>query len=697
MSRRYKKTYRKMKSVYKNVELDRKPFPKPLLILIICAAAFVAAFFAIRQLVKVYNESKVEPVIHETASLGKGGKQPEIFMKSAEGKLFNRLSGNKGEEFLKQERGESLIPLTNDRKQTIVIDLPKSRISKVSYQVRNSGSGDLIEETDIENLTEEGGRTEAVIEIKDLLSDKRPYNLQIRLETADGAVSLYNTTVELLGDVWAKEKLDYVANLSGMLYDPSKSEEVYEEFFPLSETDGTNFAKAGYNSLTSLLMWEGLSAKKLEDPIPSIVKIDEESTKITQSYPIELTASDEKVSRVIVNEVYSVRMTNKGEVVLVNFNRDAYETLEKPGVIDAAINLGFQADEDVNVTASENAKYTAFVNGGNLWLLEAGSDANRSKFTKVFSLDLEDGSRFDKAKEIRVNDEGDITQINGDYGINILSVDNEGGVKFTVYGTYPGGFTKGETGISVFRYDNANKKLFEAFFIEETGEFEEVKKKARESYLNDNGEFFTVSGSSLFRTEGENLKTDQVVEGLSDSPYSVSDKGSAFAVAQISKENKAVADKIITYDCNANATKEITSANGEGLILIGHTDEDLVYGKGALENVVGDKFYMDEIRVVDKDGKEKISYKNEGIYYSDVSVYDNGIKYKEFSRDGEAGFKEIKEGRIVAKDEEKNNPFNVYYETETGKRKQLKIGFESYVNTDDGNPLIITECDYMTR
>ena len=689
MSRGYRKTYRKMKRVYKNVELERRPFPKPLLILIICAAAFVAAFFAVRALVKYMEEKQVPHLVQETAKLDAGEEGVKICMKTPGGKRFNMLTGNKAADFLKDERGNTLVPLSADRKQTVFISAPKEDIRQLSYQVRNAATGDLTEETVAENLNPVEGGTEAVLEIKDLLNENREYNLQLRLEMNNGSVRLYNTIIELMGDVWAEEKLAYTERVTGLLYDSSKAEEVNEEFSPMSDTDGTNFAKAGINSLISVLMWEGLSPKPAEMPVPSIVKVDEESTKITQSYPVELTSAEGDKAMVIVNEAFSVRMTNSGDVKMVNYDRSAYETLKNPQVREGNISLGYQADENTAVTVSENENYGAFINGGNLWLVAGGYDVQKSKLTRVFSLEKEDGKETYMTGEVSVNDEGIITETDGEYGVNILSVDNEGNIRFTVYGTYPGGFRSGETGIGVYTYNNGAKELSEVLFIPETGEFSTMKKVSKESYLNDNGEFFTVKDGKLYRINTADWGVIEVARADKGKSYAVSERGSAFAA-----EGK---DKIITYDCENNTLKEISPNRGESLFLVGYSGEDLVYCTGRNENESPDgKKYMDEIRVIDKEGNEKISYREEGINYAEVSVYETGVRYKEYSKVEDGSFKEIKDGRIVAKEEENNNPFTLVFQTEAGKRKQLKLYFDKRINSDDGEPVIIKECRYMT-
>ena len=685
MNRGYKKTYRKMKRVYKNVELEKRPFPKPLLIIIICAAAFVAAFFAVRGLISYYEESKKPVMVQEVASITTGKSNPKVYMMTSEGRRFNPLTGNKAEDFAKDERGNSLVPLSDDRKQRVFIEASPEDIRTLSYQVRNVGNGDLVEETILPDIKGAQGGAEAVIEIKDLLNENREYNLQLRLEMNDDSVILYNTTIELMGDVWIEEKLAYVEKLTGWIYDSTKSEEIYEEFFPLSASDGTNYAKAGYNSLTSQTMWEGLGVRPLEKPVPTITKIDENSTKITQSYPIEMSSSEKE--RVVVNEVFSVRMTKSGEVELKNYNRDAYETLLNPSIRDGRIDLGFQANEDLRVVSSEDGKYTAFINGGNLWMVKAGHDTQKSKFTKVFSLSSEEGAVFDVSGEINVSDEGDITGINPKYGINILSLDNEGNIKFTVYGTYPGGFRSGETGIGVCSYDAGDGELAELFFIPEPGEFEDLKKISDESCLNDKGEFFIVKDGKLLQMAQDGSVIREIMDTKKEEPYSFSGQGGFFATVR--------KNKIITYDCNIDSLKEVTPAEGEKIFLIGHTGDDMVYGIGNTEDESPEgKMFMKEIRVVDRVGNEKISYKDEDVYYSDVAVYDNGVKYKEFSKEADGSFKEIKEGRIVAKDDAGDKKFSLVFETETGKRKQLKMVFDGHVNSDDGEPLVVTECIY---
>ena len=239
----------------------------------------------------------------------------------------------------------------------------------------------------------------------------------------------------------------------------------------------------------------------------------------------------------------------------------------------------------------------------------------------------------------------------------------------------------------MYSYDAGAGELAELFFIPEPGEFEDLEKISDESCLNDKEEFFIVRDGRLLQMAQDGSVIREITDTNKEDQYSFSGQGGFFAAI---KKNK-----IITYDCNTDSSKEVTSAEGENLFLIGHTGEDMVYGIGNTGDESPDgKIFIKEIRVEDKEGNEKISYKDDGVYYSDVAVYDKGVRYKEFSKEGDGSFKEIKEGRIVAKDDKGDKKFSLVFETETGKRKQLKMVFEGHVNSDDGEPLVVTECIY---
>ena len=286
----YRKTYKKMQ----NMRRGHKPrIPKLAIAAIFCAAALVAVFLAVKFL--AYRD---EDHIHSDniAGFETSSQIPYIAMETKAGTVFNRLSASRGDNFTNANPGNSLVPLPDDRNQKIKISLPKEDIKSVSYQIRDLSTGDLIEESQVTDMEDVGGETVGVCQIKNLISHKREYKMQIKLETKKYPSLLYNTRVESMGDVWLEEKLGFVKTFTNNIYDSTKEEEIYNNVFPQTVTDASNYAVANYNSLAANIMWSKLSPSYEGGVIPTVVRVDDKSTKITESYPITITDNGAKKS-----------------------------------------------------------------------------------------------------------------------------------------------------------------------------------------------------------------------------------------------------------------------------------------------------------------------------------------------------------------------------------------------------------------
>ena len=92
-----------------------------------------------------------------------------------------------------------------------------------------------------------------------------------------------------------------------------------------------------------IVTWNTLNPKKVSRETLSIIAIDDNSTRMTMSYPISVTGSDGKEKRIVVNEAYTVRMMSNGKVNLINYQRRAEETLlpESVTVSSNSLLLGF--------------------------------------------------------------------------------------------------------------------------------------------------------------------------------------------------------------------------------------------------------------------------------------------------------------------------------------------------------------------
>lgn len=685
----YRKTYKKMQ----NMRRGHKPrVPKLAIAAIFCAAALVAVFLAVKFL--AYRD---EDHIHSDniAGFETSSEIPYIAMETKSGTVFNRLSASRGGNFTNANPGNSLVPLPDDRNQKIKISLPKEDIKSVSYQIRDLSTGDLIEESQVTDLEDVGEETVGVCQIKNLISHKREYKMQIKLETKKYPSLLYNTRVESMGDVWLEEKLGFVKTFTNNIYDSTKEEEIYNNVFPQTVTDASNYAVANYNSLAANIMWSKLSPSYEGGVIPTVVRVDDKSTKITESYPITITDNGTK-KRVIVNEVYSVRMNADGNVTLSNYERKAYQTLEAEGnvISKTGLNLGFNADNDVDVSSSDDGHYAAFINGGNIWSVydgkgDAGVNGEDSKLTRVFSFDTAKHPGEDISSSIETSEDGEIKSVSHDYKLNIISVDNNGDIVLVAYGMFPTGIHMGYQGIGVYKYSESNKTLNELVFIPVEGDMEKLGNIVANSYLNKDNYYFLINDGKFTKIDTKHLKA-------SVEPYNIVNNNFAFSqdrshIAYVSKKgkNENLAGELVLYDFNTGDTKLIKASEGKSVKLVGYVGEDLV--TAVVDENNGN--YADSIVIYNKAGEEIKRYEDENKYLGDIAIDGISINFNIYAKEANDSFVIQGNNKLLGKAQTVTNNVSAAFRADTYVGKRLWIVFAGGAKAND-NPSVTVINDY---
>ena len=685
----YRKTYKKMQ----NMRRGNKPgFPRLAIAAIFCAAALVAVFLAVKFL-GYKDEDHIQ--VDNIAGFETSSQIPYIAMKTDAGTVFNRLSASRGGDFTNTKAGNSLVPLPNDRNQKIKISISRDDIRSISYQIRDLNTGDLIEESQVADLESEGDETEGICRIKNLISPQKEYKMQIKLETDKYPPLLYNTRLKSMGDVWLEQKLEFVKTFTRNIYDPSKEEEIYSNIFAQTVTDASNYASANYNSLAANIMWSKLSPKLDQAVIPTVVRVDNKSTKITESYPIIIT-DEGKARRVIVNEVYSVRMNADDRVSLVNYQRKAYQTLENNElkITRTGLGLGFNADSDVDVSSSADGHFAAFINGGNIWSVcdgkgDAGSGSDRPKITRVFSFDTARHPGEDITSSIETTEDGGIKSMSHDYKLDIMSVGNNGDLVLVAYGMFPTGIHMGCQGVGVYKYTEADKTLNELVFIPIEADMDTLGNIVKNSYLNKDGNYFLINNGKLTKVDTRRLKASVEPHEIVDNMFAFSQDRSHIAYLSKKGENENLAGEIILYDFNTGDSKVISAPEGKSMQLIGYVGEDLV-------TAVTDKAnggYADSIAIFDKDGNEIKKYEESGRYLGYIAINGISIDFNIYAKGADNSFVKERNNQLLGKAQTVTDNVSATFIRDPLVGKRLWIVFAAGAKASD-NPEVTVINDY---
>ena len=708
MRKSYKKTYRKMRRVQREVESGKRGFSKIALIFILCGAASaiiivsVAAFLLTKDK-KVKNEIKTDT----TVSMSTGADIPYVEMLFEDGNVYNRLTGYQSDTFSKEDKGYSLTILPSDLNQKLLISEKRDEVKGISYQVRDLNTGDLIEETEVEEIIETGGLTEAVLNIKNLVNVRQEYNLQIRLERHNSPSLIYNTRIESLEEPDAvREAVIFADEFIKRSLTDADTEYIESLIDTQASTESFNYAKTDYTSPASLIMWSGLSPQKEERAIPSLLSIREGEAKISSSYPISVQGQNGRRERIVVNDLFTISLLSEDErdqeSLLLDFDRKAFETISGDNfkIKENKVPFGFQADESMKRMSSENGQYVCFVNGGSLWQIYSGTGVAATGFTRIFSFEGETGGEETEARDmtpvITFDGKGDIKDCDGGFGINVISVKDSGDVTFSVYGTFPEGVHAGESGIAVYEFSFSDQELAEVLFVKTSKDMETMRDFAAESYLNAYGEMYVTVDGVDTRINVKDYSRETVTGKSADGRILYSDDASVMAYSSKNTSVPGLSDRIEFFDRDEGALAGIDASKGEDLCLIGFIGDDPVYGvaeEGAFESTVGGvRSFYKKIVIADKTGAEKMTYDRENEYYTDVILKGGSLEFVTAKKEGE-GFITGENAGVVANNAVEEDAFVLFFESSDERRKEMYGSFARGANDGD-NVRYITEYKY---
>ena len=252
---------------------------------------------------------------------------PVVMAKTEAGTLYNAMHGYTCEiDYSRLSTDLTLLP--SDKKLAIAIDTYGESVSSISYKIRDSRDMSLIESTKVENFDSSPSRVEAVLNIKNLISDEVKYILEITLNTKNHENVYYYTTVVSGMSDGIQEKLDYVIEFNKNTYDASNVNEISKYLETTASADNSNYGKINiYNSLDQV-RWGDLHPFIESNIIPSLYESDGDTAVIAIDYTVGAGNDNDSYDTYTVHEYYRIRKTTRA-MYLLNFERESNQVFEE--------------------------------------------------------------------------------------------------------------------------------------------------------------------------------------------------------------------------------------------------------------------------------------------------------------------------------------------------------------------------------
>lgn len=589
---------------------------------------------------------------------------PVVYMQTENGRLINPSNG-----YITDigARGvfNGITPIYEDRSLNVSFYNYGSRVTALSYQIRDIETDQLLEDTVVKNIDNQEDYASATLNIKNLIEKDREYLLTLKISTDKVSDVRYYERIIWSEGLLLDEKLDFALAFNGYTYNKDALSNI-SKWIETDETgDNTNLGKVNIHSTRAQIGWGNLTPRIEGNITPVIYELTPSSAQISLRYRVVTATSQTEYEAYSVSDYYRLAQT-KDEIYLMDYERkadqvfDAYNDLQSSG----RINLGIKSSlTDIEAMADAKGKYSYFVQNGNLWCYARGDN----KFTSVFS--------FSTSGEYSTR------EIDDEHGIDIISVDENGDVWFSVYGYMNGGEHDGAMGVSLFKYIYSDNIVTESVFIPVNVPFNMMRGNTGDvSYVNGDTYFVKIN-QYLYSIDLTSDEYMLITDKLYDGTYAVNKSGTKIAYHESHTVNSNNVIRI--YDFALDEEKIITGADYGGgkksdyLKIVGYVGDDLVYGMASPTDIISDTlnpiFPMYTIVILNDDYFVMKKYSDEGNYVYSAEIDGMRVNMWRVTKKEDGTYEDTSIDQILSKEENSNDRIYTEIVTTTARQKELYL------------------------
>ena len=546
---------------------------------------------------------------------------------------------------------DSLNILPEDRKLKLNLSNNEGLVKSISYEIRDF-SGELIENTNINEIENKSGNFEFTLPIQNLILDSREYLLKIKVdfqtkEDEENIESLYYySRIRAYDDETFTNMLNLANDFSTRNFDYDKA----RENTTYLETDGSisakNLCEVTLKSSFDMLTYNNLKLNLLDKKDIRLLSYNGDVGEVKITSLANRQNNNGETENYEIEEDFVFR---KGEerLYILDYHRKMKELFgaKKYNLTGTRLALGIVNEEDISSKISDDKRYIAFSAVRDLFLF----DNKENDIKKIYYNDIVDDIAYRYTK----------------YDIKILNVNSEK-LDFLVYGYMKEGKQEARLGTAVYTYDILKDKLSKEAFIEDFSSFEELKANIEKlSYLNENKILYLKNAEEIYSI---NLKTKEIKLDLADI-----EEGN-FATSDNSRYIAYIKDKnLYLKDLDTSEVVEQSFDENSRISIVGFIDSDLII---ALSNQ-NDDFEINskkregkkkELRILNNKFELLKNYISQGNYLDNISVDGDIIHFDIFLKEGNSIYKFLSSDSIVSSNSRDRKDGIGYYASETKTR-----------------------------
>jgi len=557
---------------------------------------------------------------------------------------------------------DEVLTVPSDRIIPLKINTGNWELKGVSYELRSLNLEKLIARGELDTKIGGNGIVNCDLKVENILVENQEYSLVINLTNGTENVKYYTRLSETKkGNL--KECLDFVVKFHETTFDPVRLSSLSMYMEPDETGDNTTLNKVTIKSSLRQVGWADFPCTKMSEPIPSIKELNDSYAVIEMNYTIVSNGLETNGEIYNVSEYYRVRYSER--IYLLNYERTMNEVFRiKEGfAYENKLQLGIR-DDNVELKSNDRGDIVLFVQEGELWCF----NENANNLAMVFSYNGYEG--LNNRENYQEHD------------IKIINIDETGSANFVVYGYVNAGNHEGKVGLCVYHYDSVANTVEEELFVPAVESYQILKEDlGKLMYENGSGAFFFIMDEKLYRIDLATMAMRELVSGLDDTNYVVSENQGFIAYR---KQDDA--SKVYVMNLDTEITTEVDEGNGIYLKPLGFMKNDLIYGMARAgevsEDIAGNTvFPIFGLKIRDSETGETLkTYSENGVYISNIEIDGYVMHLTRVVSNGMA-FIETTPDTIMNKEGDKKDTVSIEETNTDVYQKRIQIALANNIKT----------------
>ncbi len=599
---------------------------------------------------------------------------PLVYMEAGEGEI-NCLHGYTSSIDVSLFH-DSITPIGMDQTLRFRLENLDMEFNSVGYEVRSINGSSLIENGSVDDLEKNNGSFYATTTLRMNLTELEEYLFIINVDLKDGRVIRYYTRLIPSDNLYTDKFLKFTLDFHEATFSKENKTAITPYIEPNDTGENENLTNIDIHSNYETVTWANLSVMRISQMVPTIKEIDAKNANIELKY-VAISGDVEDTQYYNVTEEYRLRYVDSETIYLMDYNRQVENLFDRFNVNTTKnwFFFGIADINDFNYRISDENEKVAFVKEGQLWYY----DYSKTEITKVF------GFWQDSPTDVR--------SAYDQHGINIVKLDDDGNIVFTVYGYMNRGQHEGENGIAVYRFMAETSKLEEVLFISCSEPYEILKEDASKlNYLNEQGEFFYLLGNNVMKVDLSTEESSYVINDIPKEYLAVSESEALLAYPNAKVDLDSTELTILNLETYEEHM--IGAGGSERIKALGFIGEDLVYGLASEADVVLNTdgstiFPMHTLRITTLDNDIVKEYSKSGSYVMQANTVKQVIYLKRATRSGSNYITDTDD--FITFKEEDSDGIQVTYQYTYDGYNQLYMIFPKYLYVTSIPELIITK------